>query len=86
MAERLSKVKNKTTKSVNKSSGKVSKDIFVDTKNPVCVRNTTGKGELYFITRHVHDRIFRLWHKIDTGYELVSESDSPVDFDDLIPW
>lgn len=69
-----------------KSKSKIKTDIFDDAKNPVCVRNTTRSGGLYFITRGVHNGPFRLWHKLGSGYELVCEADSPVDFDDLIPW
>lgn len=67
---------------------KIVRDIFDDGKHVVRVRNVTRSGDLYFISRSVHGDVFRLWHFLDnnTGYELLSESDSPVNFDDLIPW
>lgn len=61
-------------------------DIFNDKNYHVCVRNITRSGNLYFISRGLHGDSFRLYRQIDSGYELMSESNSPTDFDALIPW
>ena len=71
------------TKKPDKS---IAPDIFNDKNYHVCVRNITRSGNLYFISRGLHGDSFRLYRQIDSGYELISESNSPTDFDDLIPW
>lgn len=38
------------------------------------------------MSRVLHGDSFRLYRQIDSEYELISESNSPTDFDDLIPW
>ena len=94
MAEKTPRVRKKaksdldTTGKISKSKKSVKKqaDIFNDDRNPVRVRNITSKGDLYFISQEIHEGTFRLWHQVPDGYELISESDSPLDFDDLIPW
>ena len=68
------------------TSKRTKADIFNDPKNPVCVRNVTRSGRLYFVSRGLHGGSFRLWHDTGNGYALMAEAGSPVGFDELIPW
>jgi len=43
-------------------------------------------GGKYLITHYPEKERFTLWKIHKEGYEKISTSNSPLDFDDIIPW
>ena len=48
-------------------------------------RTTCLNGE-YIITENPLKAQFTLWKRYDEGFEKIKTSDSPLDFDKVIPW
>lgn len=46
----------------------------------------TKSGKEYLITNNPIKARFTLWRKVDGGYEKMSVSDNPLDFNKVIPY
>ena len=46
----------------------------------------TESGDKYLITQNPLKEQFTLWKIYEDGFERISTSDSPLDFDSIIPW
>ena len=46
----------------------------------------TESGDKYLITQNPLKEQFTLWKCLDDGFEKISTSESPLDFDNIIPW
>ena len=47
---------------------------------------TTESGDKYLITKNPLKGQFTLWKCLKDGFEKISTSISPLDFDEIIPW
>lgn len=70
----------------SKSEVEIAEDIFNNPRIPARLHCITDSGEHYFVTQDIHAGVFRLWHQTEAGYVLIAQDDSPLSFDDLIPW
>lgn len=52
----------------------------------VDVKCKTISGQEYLISQCPEKQRFTLWKKCDEGFEKISTSKSPLDFDEIIPW
>lgn len=43
-------------------------------------------GDKYLITQNPLKEQFTLWKCFEDGFEKISTSSSPLDFDEIIPW
>lgn len=50
-----------------------------------CYTKPNASGDKYLITHCPFKMRFTLWKCLDEGYEKISESDSPLKFDEIIP-
>ena len=46
----------------------------------------TKSGDKYLITQNTLKEQFTLWKYLEDGFEKISISSSPLDFDEIIPW
>ena len=51
-----------------------------------CFTKSNGLGDKYLITENPLKEQFTLWKRIEDGFERIKTSDSPLDFDDVIPY
>ena len=51
-----------------------------------CFTKPNSSGDEYLITQNPLKEQFTLWKRIEDGFEKVKISDSPLDFDDVIPY
>lgn len=51
-----------------------------------CHTKQKQSGEEYLITECPEKNRFTLWKVLKDGFERISTSESPLDFDDIIPW
>lgn len=51
-----------------------------------CFTKPNESGDKYIITNNPTKKKFTLWKCSKDGYEKISTSDNPLDFNDLIPW
>ena len=51
-----------------------------------CFTKQNKSGDKYLITQNPIKEQFTLWKCLDDGFEKISTSDSPLDFDNIIPW
>lgn len=51
-----------------------------------CFTKPNRLGDKYLITECQLKEQFTLWKCLEDGFERVKTSDSPLDFDDVIPW
>lgn len=51
-----------------------------------CFTRANGSGEKYLITENPLKVQFTLWKCVEEGFERIKTSDSPLDFDDVIPY
>jgi hypothetical protein len=51
-----------------------------------CFTKSNGLGDKYLITECPLKEQFTLWKCVEDGFEKIKTSDSPLDFDDVIPW
>lgn len=51
-----------------------------------CFTKQNKSGEEYLITQNPLKEQFTLWKCLNDGFEKISTSDSPLDFDKIIPW
>lgn len=49
----------------------------------ICITESSGE---YLITQNPLKEQFTLWKVCEDGFERISTSDSPLDFDSIIPW
>ena len=68
-----------------RTSSKIVKSI-PNTENGVGTSCTTESGDKYLITQNPLKGEFTLWKCLNDGFERISTSDSPLDFDNIIPW
>ena len=70
---------------MTRTSSKIVKSI-PNTENGVGTSCITELGEKYLITQNPLKEQFTLWKIYEDGFERISTSDSPLDFDNIIPW
>ena len=51
-----------------------------------CFTKLSSSGDKYLITENPLKAQFTLWKCIEEGFERIKISDSPLDFDDVIPY
>ena len=51
-----------------------------------CFTKSNGLGDKYLITECPLKEQFTLWKCVEDGFEKIKTSNSPLDFDDVIPW
>ena len=51
-----------------------------------CFTKPNKSGEKYVITQNNSKMQFTLWKCVDDGFEKITTSKSPVNFDELIPY
>lgn len=51
-----------------------------------CFTKPLDSGDKYLITQNPLKKQFTLWKCLEDGFERIATSDSPRDFDDVIPW
>lgn len=68
-----------------RTSSKIVKSI-PNTETGVGTTCITESGEKYLITHNPLKEQFTLWKCLNDGFERISTSDSPLDFDNIIPW
>lgn len=51
-----------------------------------CFTKQNKSGDKYLITQNPIKEQFTLWKCIDDGFEKISTSESPLDFDEIIPY
>lgn len=71
-----------------KSSSKVVKSIPSSEtgSKAICFTKQNKSGDEYIITENPLKEQYTLWKICEDGFEKISVSDSPLDFDDIIPW
>ena len=52
----------------------------------ICFTEPNKSGDKYLITQNPLKELFTLWKIYEDGYEKIITSDSPLDFDEIIPW
>ena len=60
--------------------------IIPSSETGVGVDCSTKSGLKYLITQNPLKGQFTLWKCLEDGFEKISTSDNPLDFDKLIPW
>ena len=68
-----------------RTSSKIVKSV-PNTETGVRTTCITELGEKYLITQNPLKEQFTLWKICEDGFERISTSDSPLDFDNIIPW
>lgn len=51
-----------------------------------CFTKPNSSGDEYLITQNPLKAQFTLWKCLEDGFEKIKTSDSPLDFDDVIPY
>ena len=70
-----------------RTSSKIVKTIPIsEEKKAICFTKPNNSGDRYFITENPLKAQFTLWKCAEDGFERVKTSDSPLDFDDVIPY
>lgn len=70
-----------------RTSSKIVKSIpNSEIEKAICFTKTNNTGDKYLITENPLKEQFTLWKCIEEGFERVKTSDSPLDFDDVIPY
>ena len=72
----------------SKTLNKIVKDIPSSESGcgVVCYTGTNKSGEKYIISQNPTKMKFALWKCCEDGYEKISTSDNPLDFNDMIPF
>ena len=70
---------------MTRTSLKIVKSI-PSTETGVGTSCITESGEEYLITQNPLKEQFTLWKCFGDGFEKISISESPLDFDNIIPW
>lgn len=71
----------------SKSNSKIIKTIpNQEELKTTCFTKQNESGDKYIITRNQFKQQFTLWKCVDDGFEKISVSDNPKDFDDKIPY
>ena len=68
-----------------RTSSKIVKSI-PNTETGVGTSCVTESGDKYLITQNPLKGEFTLWKVCEDSFEKISTSDSPLDFDNIIPW
>ena len=70
-----------------RTSSKVVKAIpSSEIKKVVCFTKKNESGDKYIVTMNQLKSQFTLWKCANDGFERIKVSDSPLDFDKLIPY
>lgn len=70
-----------------RTSSKIVKTIPVsENKRVTCFTKQNESGDKYIITQNPLKAQFTLWKCLEDSFERIKVSDSPKDFDDLIPY
>ena len=72
----MARTSSKTVKSIPNS----------EIEKAVCYTKADSLGDKYLITECPLKEQFTLWKCVEDGFERVKTSDSPLDFDNVIPW
>lgn len=51
-----------------------------------CLTKQNNSGDRYLITENPLKAQFTLWKCVEEGFDRIKTSDSPLDFDDIIPY
>lgn len=70
---------------VDENTEKIVKKIPTSDNGPG-VSCTTKSGQHYQISQNVEKVKFTLWKIVEGGFVKLATANSPLDFDDLIPW
>ena len=86
MARTSSKTTNTTNKQANKTT-KILKSIpSSENEMTSCFTKPNSSGDEYLITQNPLKQQFTLWKCVEEGFEKISTSNNPLDFDDIIPY
>ena len=70
-----------------RTSSKIVKTIPAsEIEKATCFTKADSLGDKYLITENPLKAQFTLWKCIEEGFERIKTSDSPLDFDDVIPY
>ena len=70
-----------------RTSSKIVKAISnSEEEKATCFTKSNSLGDKYLITENHLKAQFTLWRYIEDGFERIKTSDSPLDFDDVIPY
>ena len=70
-----------------RTSSKIVKTIpNVEIEKATCFTKPNSSGDKYLITENPLKAQFTLWKCSEDGFEKIKTSDSPLDFDKIIPW
>lgn len=70
-----------------KTSSKIVKAIpNSEIEKAICFTKPDSLGDKYIITENPLKAQYTLWKCLGDGFERIKTSDSPLDFDDVIPW
>lgn len=86
MAKTSSKNTNTTSKQANKTT-KILKSIPPqEIEMTSCFTKQNASGDEYLITKNPLKQQFTLWKCVQEGFEKISASSNPLDFDEIIPY
>lgn len=70
-----------------RTSSKIVKTIPVsEEEKATCFTKPSNAGDKYIITESQLKAQFTLWKCTEEGFERIKTSNSPLDFDDVIPY
>lgn len=71
-----------------RTSSKIAKTIPASETGirTTCFTKMNNSGDKYLITNNPLKAQFTLWKCVEEGFEKIKTSDSPLDFDDVIPY
>ena len=72
--------------SSEEKDNKYSKSKIVKTIPSSEVEKVDCANGKYIITENHLKEQFTLWKRLENGFEKITTSSSPLDFDDIIPW
>lgn len=83
----MARTSSKITNTITNKSSKILKSIpSSETLMTTCFTKPNSSGDEYLITKSQLKQQFTLWKCIEEGFEKVSTSNNPLDFDDIIPY
>ena len=86
MARTSSKTANTTNKPTNKTTKIIKSIPSSEDKKMFCFTRPSSSGDKYIITQNPLKQQFTLWKCVEEGFEKISASNNPSDFDDIIPY
>lgn len=70
-----------------RTSSKIVKTIPAsEIEKAICFTKPDSLGDKYITTENPLKAQFTLWKCVEDGFEKIETSDSPLDFDDVIPY